>query len=65
MRLMDKPEWKALEAKLGSEELLNRLMWFGTTSREFERDYGRKPTTEDWKNIQAVLGGEYEDKNNG
>jgi hypothetical protein len=63
MRYTDRPEFKQLQAELGADELTNRLMWFGTTSREFEREYGRKPTTEDWKNIQAVLGGEYEEKN--
>jgi hypothetical protein len=60
MKYTDRPEWKQLQAKLGNEELMNRLMWLGSTAREFEREFGRKPTAEDWKDIQAVLGGEHD-----
>ena len=59
MRHTDRPEFKKLQAELGAEELMNRLMWFGSTAKEFEREYGKKPAAEDWKNIQAVLGGEH------
>lgn len=59
MRYTDRLEFKQLQAKLGDEELMNRLMWFGSTAKEFEREYGRKPAAEDWKDIQAVLGGEH------
>ena len=60
MRHTDRPEFKQLQAELGAEELMNRLMWFGSTAKEFEREFGRKPAAEDWKNIHAVLGGEYD-----
>ena len=59
MRHIDRPEFKQLQAELGAEELMNRLMWFGSTAKEFEREFGRKPEAEDWKNIVAVLGGEH------
>ena len=59
MRLTDHPEFKRLEAELGAEEVMNRLIWIGQTAKNFEREFGRKPTLEDWKNIVAVLGGEH------
>ena len=59
MRLTDQPEFKRLEAELGAEETMNRLIWIGTTARHFEREFGRKPTADDWINIVAVLGGEH------
>lgn len=62
MRYTDRPEFKQLQAKLGADELTNRLMWLGSTAKEFEREYGRKPTAKDWKDIHAVLGGEYKEK---
>lgn len=59
MRLTDQPEFKRFEAELGAEEVMNRLIWIGQTARHFEREFGRKPEAEDWKNIVAVLGGEH------
>lgn len=59
MKLTDHPEFKRFEAELGAEEVMNRLIWIGQTARHFEREFGRKPTKEDWINIVAVLGGEH------
>jgi len=55
---------KALEelnAKYGAGEVCDRLLRLGSVVKEYERELGRKLTAEDWKNLTAVAGGQYED----
>jgi hypothetical protein len=38
----------------------DRLLRLGSVVKEYERELGRKLTPDDWKNLAAVAGGEYE-----
>jgi hypothetical protein len=54
---------KALEelnAKYGAGEVCDRLLRLGSIVKKLERELGRKLTLEDWKNLAAVAGGQYE-----
>jgi hypothetical protein len=55
---------KALEelnAKYGAGEVCDRLLRLGSVVKKLERELGRKLTPDDWKNLAAVAGGQYED----
>jgi hypothetical protein len=50
-----------LNAKYGAGEVCDRLLRLGSVVKEYERELGRKLTPDDWKNLAAVAGGQYED----
>jgi hypothetical protein len=57
---LDMKALEELNAKYGAGEVCDRLLRLGSVVKEYERELGRKLTPDDWKNLAAVAGGQYE-----